>query len=92
MKKLAPHIIFLASFFLLGMIYLDKDSMPKVNELRETLNNQERINYALIREIRDYKKEIIGIQDSDRALEKVLRDEYALGKDGEVIVVFKEKR
>ena len=91
MKRFAPYVIFIAGFVFLGMIYFDKDGIKEVRELRETLDNQEKINYSLIKEIRDYKKDIRGIQNSNRELEKVLRDEYAMGKDSEIIVVFKEK-
>ncbi len=90
MSRFTPYILFLAGFVFLGMIYLDKDGYSKVTELRNSLKNQEQINYALITEIRDYKKEIRGIQNSDRELEKIVRDKYALSKDGEVVVVFKE--
>lgn len=91
MKKITPYIIFLIGFVFLGMIYFDKNGLPEVKNLQETLDEQERINYALLKEIRDYKKDIRGIQNSDRQLEKVIRDNYALGKDDEIIVVFKEK-
>ena len=92
MKRFAPYILFLAGFMFLGMICFDKDGIREVRELRKTLSNQEKINYSLIKEIRDYKKEIRGIQNSKRDLEKVLRDEYAMGRNNEVVVIFKEQK
>ena len=92
MKRFAPYILFLAGFMFLGMICFDKDGIREVRELRKTLSNQEKINYSLIKEIRDYKKEIRGIQNSNRELEKVLRDEYAMGRNNEVVVIFKEQK
>lgn len=91
MKKFAPFIIFIAGFVFLGMIYFDNNGLKEVTSLKETLENQEQVNYALIKEIRDYKKELRGIQNSNRELEKVIKNEYALGKQDEIIVVFKEK-
>ena len=92
MKRFAPYILFLAGFMFLGMICFDKDGIREVRELRKTLSNQEKINYSWIKEIRDYKKEIRGIQNSNRDLEKVLRDEYAMGRNNEVVVIFKEQK
>lgn len=92
MNRITPYILFLAGFVFLGMIYLDRDGYSKVKDLRNSLKNQEQINYALIKEIRDYKREIRGIQNSDRELEKIVRDKYALSKDNETIIIFKNKK
>lgn len=92
MKSCTSYVFLLACFSFLAIIFSKDGNYSKVMELRETLKIQEQINYALIKEIRDYKNEIIGIQTDDRVLEKAVRNKYAMGRKGETIVVFKKKQ
>jgi cell division protein FtsB len=71
--------------------FFGEEGYRRLLTLRHTLQVQREDNNALEDEVRSLKKEVHGLQTSERAIERAARDELGMARPNEVIFFFEDK-
>jgi cell division protein FtsB len=70
------------------VITVTDNSSAELNALQNKLSSQRTENFKLSRIVGDLEKQIYYIAKSERYLEQLVRNELALAKDNEEVVLF----
>ncbi len=91
MKRFAPPVLFALSLSSLGLFFTGEGDLHALRELQDRLHGARVRNERLadyVQSIREHNAELKG---DPRVLERTVRNELGLVRDGEVVFVFDEE-
>lgn len=88
MRRYAPFLFVLGVLVTAVYTLFGDDSYSKLVALRSRLEVQQSENKVMTDEVRRLRKEVTGVLQDDRELEKAARNELAMARHGEVIYLF----
>ncbi len=88
MKPYIPLLLIVAALTIAGFSLYGTSGLPRLRALEENLNGQRESNVELFQKVRGLKREVTGLQNDDRVLEKAARNELGMARPGEQVFVF----
>ncbi len=88
MKDLTALIIFIIAISIAFLTIYGGDSFSKLSSLRKSYDMQKAETDKVKSRVLELRREINGLQNDDRILEKVARNELGMARHGEVIYMF----
>lgn len=87
-KKYAGFALIVVALTMALISLFGDDSFSRLQDLRQSLKQQRERNYEGRQNVANLKREVFGLQNDDRALEKAARNELGLARHGELIFIF----
>ncbi|MFO0416243.1 MAG: FtsB family cell division protein [Pseudomonadota bacterium] len=91
MRSTATLFILLCALVAAAFSFLSDDGFSRLATLNRSLEQQQRTNSKLTEGVQSLKREVQGLQNDPRTVEKAARNELGMGRPGEMIVVFEKK-
>jgi cell division protein FtsB len=91
MRITAPLIILACALVAAVFSFLSDDSFARLSSLTKSLELQQRANARLEDGVQALKKQVIGLQNDPRTVEKAARSELGMARPDELVVVFEKK-
>ena len=88
MRITAPLILTLCALATAILSLVGDDSYGKLLGVRGSIEHQKKTNAKLDESVTSLKRQIYGLQNEDRALEKAARNELGMARPDEDIVIF----
>ncbi len=76
----------------LGFLFLGENSYERVSELRRGIFLQKQKNAELGDSVYELKREVYGLQNDPRVLEKAARNELGMARPNEQIYIFEKDK
>lgn len=67
---------------------LDEQGLPRYRALRTELNQVQKANQRMRREVRDLQRIVQKLRTDPLAIERIARDELGMVRDGEILFQF----
>jgi cell division protein FtsB len=91
MRFSAPLILLLCALVTAVVSFLGDDSFLRLTSMQKGVSQQERTNDKLQEQVNGLKRQVAGLQNDGRAVEKAARNELGMARPDEVIVIFERK-
>jgi cell division protein FtsB len=91
MRSTATLLILLCALAAAAFSFLSDDGFGKLSGLRRSLEQQQRTNGKLSETVQVLQREVQGLQQDPRTIEKAARSELGMAKPGELVVIFENK-
>lgn len=91
MRLSVSMIVLLFALIAATILVVSDDGFARLASLQRSLDHQRRSNTRLNDEVQSLRREVQGLQNDPRVIEKAARGELGMGKPDELVVVF-EKR
>jgi cell division protein FtsB len=71
--------------------FLSDDGFSRLTSLNKSLELQQRANARLEDNVQSLKRQVIGLQNDVRTVEKAARSELGMARPDELVVIFEKK-
>lgn len=88
MQKAVPLVVLCATLTIAYFTFLGDESYSKLGAIRHSVAAQKEDNEQTRRKISELRKQIYELQNDPRTLEKTVRNELGLARQGELIFIF----
>jgi cell division protein FtsB len=92
MRISGPILIVVFALLIAVVSFLLDDGFAKVASLQRSVEQQQRSNSKLAEGIQVLKREVNGLQNDPRVVEKAARSELGMVRPDEMIVIFEKKQ
>lgn len=92
MRRFVPAILVFLALVTLGFVFLGENSYERISEVRNAINQQKQRNGDLHERVDDLKREVYGLQNDPRTLEKAARNELGMARPNEQIYIFEKDK
>ena len=90
MRRVLPTVFLLFAASLCFLAIFSGESYSRLHELQNLLSTQREANQELQRKVVGLKREIYGLNNDSRSLEKAARNELNLARPDEMVFIFDE--
>jgi cell division protein FtsB len=91
MRITAPIIILTLALCAAAFSFLSDDGFSRLSSLSKNLEHQRRANAKLEESVQALKRQVHGLQNDPRTVEKAARSELGMARSDELVVVFEKK-
>lgn len=91
MRITAPLIILGLALCAAAFSFLSDDGFSRLSSLSKSLESQRRANLRLEESVQALKRQVNGLQNDPRTVEKAARSELGMARSDELVVVFEKK-
>ena len=91
MRITAPLVILACALIAASFSFLSDDGLAKLSSLLRSLELQQRANLKLEDNVQSLKRQVVGLQNDPRTVEKAARSELGMARSDELVVVFEKK-
>jgi len=91
MRITAPIVILTCALTAAVLSFLSDDSFSRLSSLTKSLELQRSANARLEDSVQALKRQVIGLQNDARTVEKAARSELGMARPDELVVVFEKK-
>ena len=91
MRITAPIIVLALALCAAVFSFLSDDGFSRLNSLAKSLDLQQRANARLEEHVQALKRQVHGLQNDPRMVEKAARSELGMARSDELVVVFEKK-
>jgi cell division protein FtsB len=91
MRVTAPIIVLALALCAAVFSFLSDDGFSRLNSLAKSLDLQHRANARLEENVQALKRQVHGLQNDPRMVEKAARSELGMARSDELVVVFEKK-
>lgn len=91
MRITAPLVVLALALCAAAFSFLSDDGFSRLTALSKSLEHQQRANARLDENVQALKRQVHGLQNDARIVEKAARTELGMARSDELVVVF-EKR
>jgi cell division protein FtsB len=91
MRITAPLVILSVAICAALFSFLSDDGFARLNSLQRSLEHQRHSNQKLEENVQALKRQVNGLQEDPRTVEKAARSELGMARQDEMVVIF-EKR
>jgi cell division protein FtsB len=92
MRVSGPLLIVAFALLIAGISFVLDDGFAKVASLRRSVEQQQRTNAKLVEGVDSLKREVNGLQNDPRLVEKAARSELGMVRPDEMIVIFEKSK
>lgn len=90
MKFNTPTLLTLLAVATVLLTIFGDDSFARLQSFRQSVERQRDINAHLSEQVQSAKREVNGLQNDSRALEKAARNELGMTRSDEIMVIFND--
>lgn len=91
MRATAPIVILALALCAAAFSFLSDDGFSRLTSLSNSLDQQRRSNDRLEENVQALKRQVLGLQNDPRTVEKAARSELGMARPDELVVVFEKK-
>jgi cell division protein FtsL len=91
MRFSVSMIVLLFALIAATILVVSDDGFARLASLQRSLDNQQRANSRLDDEVQSLRREVQGLQNDPRVIEKAARGELGMARPDELVVVFEKK-
>lgn len=91
MRITAPIIVLGLALCAAAFSFLSDDGFARLQSLTKSLEHQQRANARLEENVQALKRQVHGLQNDARIVEKAARSELGMARSDELVVVFEKK-
>lgn len=91
MRITAPLIVLALALCAAAFSFLSDDGFSRLSSLTKSLEQQQRTNVKLEESVQALKRQVNGLQNDARIVEKAARSELGMARSDEIVVVFEKK-
>lgn len=91
MHRIVPWVLLLLAFLTFALTWFGEGGYGKLSAMRESLRLQSDKNFTAQRQLKELRREILGLRSEDRALEKAARNELGMARPSEKIFIFDDR-
>lgn len=91
MRITAPLVILACALVAAAFSFLSDDGLSRLTSLNKSLELQQRANARLEDNVQSLKRQVIGLQNDVRTVEKAARSELGMARPDELVVIFEKK-
>jgi cell division protein FtsB len=91
MRFSVSMIVLLFALIAATILVVSDDGFARLASLQRSLDNQRRANSRLDSEVQSLRREVHGLQNDPRVIEKAARGELGMARPDELVVVFEKK-
>lgn len=91
MRITAPLVILACALVAAAFSFLSDDGFSRLASLNKSLELQQRANARLEDNVQSLKRQVIGLQNDARTVEKAARSELGMARPDELVVIFEKK-
>ncbi|MEY4668666.1 MAG: Septum formation initiator [Pseudomonadota bacterium] len=91
MRVTAPIVVLTLALCAAVFSFLSDDGFSRLNSLAKSLDLQQRANARLEENVQALKRQVHGLQNDPRIVEKAARSELGMARSDELVVVFEKK-
>jgi cell division protein FtsB len=91
MRITAPLVILACALVAAAFSFLSDDGFSRLTSLNKSLELQQRANARLEDNVQSLKRQVIGLQNDVRTVEKAARSELGMARPDELVVIFEKK-
>jgi cell division protein FtsB len=91
MRITAPLVVLALALCAAVFSFLSDDGFSRLNVLAKSLESQQRTNARLEDNVQALKRQVHGLQNDPRMVEKAARSELGMARSDELVVVFEKK-
>ncbi len=84
-------IVLLFALIAATILVVSDDGFARLASLQRSLDHQQRSNARLTEEVQALRREVQGLRNDPRVIEKAARGELGMAKPDELVVVFEKK-
>jgi cell division protein FtsB len=85
---LLPFTLLICVVVVVPLRMLDEQGLPRYRALRAELNQVQKANQRMRREVRDLQQTVRRLRTDPLAIERIARDELGMVRDGEILFQF----
>lgn len=90
LTTLAPYAIIALALILMVMAIFGDESYVRLQALQVELESQRQDNDEMREYLKTLKRDVVGLTNNDRLLEKTVRNDLGMQRDNEITVIFEE--
>ena len=91
MRATAPIVILALALCAAAFSFLSDDGFSRLASLSTSLDQQRRSNDHLEENVEALKRQVLGLQNDPRTVEKAARSELGMARPDELVVIFEKK-
>lgn len=91
MRITAPLVVLALALCAAAFSFLSDDGFSRLTSLAKSLEHQQRANARLEENVQALKRQVNGLQNDSRIVEKAARSELGMARSDELVVVFEKK-
>lgn len=91
MRATAPIVILALALCAAAFSFLSDDGFSRLTSLSNSLDQQRRSNDRLEENVQALKRQVLGLQNDPRTVEKAARSELGMARPDELVVIFEKK-
>lgn len=91
MRITAPLVILACALVAAAFSFLSDDGFSRLTSLNKSLELQQRANARLEDNVQSLKRQVVGLQNDVRTVEKAARSELGMARPDELVVIFEKK-
>jgi cell division protein FtsB len=91
MRATAPLVILALALCAAAFSFLSDDGFSRLTSLSNSLEQQRRSNDRLEENVQALKRQVLGLQNDPRTVEKAARSELGMARPDELVVIFEKK-
>lgn len=91
MRITAPIVVLALALCAAAFSFLADDGFSRLAALSKSLEHQQRANARLEENVQTLKRQVHGLQNDPRTVEKAARSELGMARSDELVVVFEKK-
>jgi cell division protein FtsB len=91
MRATAPLLILALALCAAAFSFLSDDGFSRLTSLSNSLEQQRRSNDRLEENVQALKRQVLGLQNDSRTVEKAARSELGMARPDELVVIFEKK-
>lgn len=91
MRITAPLVILSLAICAALFSFLSDDGFSRLTSLQRSLEHQRHSNQKLEENVQALKRQVHGLQEDPRAVEKAARSELGMARPDEMVVIFEKK-
>jgi cell division protein FtsB len=91
MRFSVSMIVLLFALIAATILVVSDDGFARLASLQRSLDHQQRSNARLTEEVQALRREVQGLRNDPRVIEKAARGELGMAKPDELVVVFEKK-
>jgi cell division protein FtsB len=83
-----PFALLMCVVVVVPLRMLDEQGLPRYRALRAELDQVQKANQKMRREVRDLQQTVQRLRTDPLAIERIARDEFGMVRDGEILFQF----
>ena len=91
MTRFFPYLLIFLALAIAGFTLFGANGYPRLQGLRQSLVSQSQSNFELGNRVERLRRDVVGLQDDDRMIEKAARTELGMARTDEMVFIFDQE-